>query len=518
MLRVLLVTVTKVEANAVLELFPIHTGQAWSRIYILGKAYYSLGRLGGVDVFMVQSEMGSLGPGSAIVTVLRAIQDLKPTAVIMVGIAFGIDPSYQTLGDILVSRYLRSYEQQKIKGRTVIPRGDRVFTSTKLLGLFRDGDLDWTGARVHFGLILSGEKLVMSRSFRTRLLKIEPEAIGGEMEGAGLYTAANESKVDWILVKAICDWADETKNYDSQPLAAKNAVSFVIHVLKHGGLSSQLLESLENSNTPELNPEGSANSEIANEFKTAPNDSVASSDRDVSKNTNQAKLTVGDAIKNLITLSGKGSNQNPSIPFLVTLMVNPENGILEYREIIPVRNQRCYWGRGKTPVRLASYMSSKGLDPSKTDAVLLPPLQTASGNISPTAWLEIFSDSAILHYGWGTRQPLEEIMITDAKNDHFLLSGKRPYTLHGFERIRFSGNPVVEQIYIPPTIKLVSRLQAECIELMESVGLWASAGYAWLIVGSKDRALFALKQAVAIGLDNNCREPILDTIARLDAP
>ena len=131
---------------------------------------------------MVQCEMGAVGPGAALVTVMRAIQDFSPVAVIMVGIAFGIDPLTQKLGEILVSRQIRSYEQQKIKGRRLIPRGDRVTASPRLLGLLRDGDLDWQGAKVHFGLMLSGEKLVMSRSFREQLLRLEPEAIGGEME------------------------------------------------------------------------------------------------------------------------------------------------------------------------------------------------------------------------------------------------------------------------------------------------------------------------------------------------
>ncbi|MCP4369103.1 MAG: AAA family ATPase, partial [Deltaproteobacteria bacterium] len=62
----------------------------------------------------------------------------------------------------------------------------------------------------------------------------EPEAIGGEMEGAGVYAACQDKKVDWILVKAICDWANE-KGEDKaarQQKAATNAVAFVLHALE----------------------------------------------------------------------------------------------------------------------------------------------------------------------------------------------------------------------------------------------------------------------------------------------
>jgi hypothetical protein len=59
------------------------------------------------------------------------------------------------------------------------------------------------------------------------------------MEGAGLYAAARDAKVDWILVKAICDWADGNKGADKdarQATAARNAAQFVLHTLKTVGL------------------------------------------------------------------------------------------------------------------------------------------------------------------------------------------------------------------------------------------------------------------------------------------
>jgi nucleoside phosphorylase len=112
-----------------------------------------------------------------------------------------------------------------------------------LLDRFRSGDLDWQGPARHFGLILSGEVLVNDLEYCKKLLSEEPEAIGGEMEGAGLYAATRDAKVDWIVVKAICDWADGNKDYEAQPMAAKNAAEFVRHVVELGGW--HLSETLE---------------------------------------------------------------------------------------------------------------------------------------------------------------------------------------------------------------------------------------------------------------------------------
>jgi formylglycine-generating enzyme required for sulfatase activity len=231
---ILIITVTKVEAQAILEKFS--STNEWPRQHIGKKTYYPLGVHGGVLVFMVQSEMGSVSPGASLLTVRQAIQDLRPQAVIMCGIAYGLHREKQTLGDVLVSKQIFDYEPQKVdENKGSIHRGDKTTASERLLDRFRSGDLTWRGAKRHFGLVLSGEKLINSPKVIKSLLKEESEAIGGEMEGAGLYAAARDAGVEWILVKAICDWADGTKNDDVQPLAASNAASFVLYVLELGG-------------------------------------------------------------------------------------------------------------------------------------------------------------------------------------------------------------------------------------------------------------------------------------------
>jgi WD40 repeat protein/nucleoside phosphorylase len=245
---VLLVTVTQVEGRTVLDLFAQATGSTPRRFFIDQKAYFDLGSIAGTHVVMVQSEMGEGGPGGSLLVVNEGIRSLAPGAVIMVGIAFGLDTKKLTIGDILVSRQLLGYELQKVAtdkyGQAkIFQRGDCPQASIKLLDRFRSGSLDWQGARVEFGLILSGSKLLDNRRVRDELLSLAPEAIGGEMEGNGLYAAAQLHKVDWILVKAICDLADGHKANNeagNQKLAAENAVKFTLHVLRQGGFAGNI--------------------------------------------------------------------------------------------------------------------------------------------------------------------------------------------------------------------------------------------------------------------------------------
>ncbi len=258
----LLVTATEVEAHAVLHIFELH-GNRSKTCYVDDNTYFDLGTIGGARTFMVQSEMGMGGPAGATIVTYEGIKALSPSAVIMVGIAFGLMPEKQHLGDILVSRQLSGYELQKIEqganGEEIIkPRGDRVQSSPRLLSRLRASNLNWQGPKVHFGAILSGNTLANHKNFRNRLLSIEPEAIGGEMEGTGVYSAAHRTKVDWILIKAICDWADGQKDDAYQQQAAENAVRFILHVLQQWGLAEEKQwEMAEDNANTSFNPQKS---------------------------------------------------------------------------------------------------------------------------------------------------------------------------------------------------------------------------------------------------------------------
>lgn len=235
-LRVLLVTVTSVESHAVLDAFQHATGVESEMVYLKGHAYQFLGALGGMEIFLAISEMGVGGLTGSQEMVRKAIHAVNPATVIMVGIAFGIDDDEFSVGDILVSKQLMLYEQQRVnKDGSITSRGDKPSASPAPLSWVRHAALKWDKSKVTPGLMLSGEKLIDNADFKEKLKALAGYALGGEMEGAGVYAACATESVDWILIKAICDWADGEKNLDkdfNQRLAAKNAAEFTAHVLK----------------------------------------------------------------------------------------------------------------------------------------------------------------------------------------------------------------------------------------------------------------------------------------------
>jgi nucleoside phosphorylase len=234
---ILLVTVTEMETQALLNCFP----PAQKRF--VDQVYYDFGSIGQARTVMVRST--HVGPFSAIHCVEKGIDHFSPHTVLMVGIAFGLHPQEQELGDILVAQQIMNWDLQTIRTGpdnepVILPRGTAIPVADRLLNYFQAYQLDWIPPpHIHFGPILSSSRLIDHEGTRDELSRYFPEAIGGEMEGHGLCDACSRKKVDWILVKAICDWADGNKgeNKEShQRAAAGNAARLVLSVIRQYGL------------------------------------------------------------------------------------------------------------------------------------------------------------------------------------------------------------------------------------------------------------------------------------------
>jgi nucleoside phosphorylase/DNA-binding NarL/FixJ family response regulator len=242
---VLLVTATEIECRTVIAEAYKLTGYRPS-LFLSGflnskNAYHDLSFIGKSRVMMVETGKGVLNASQV---VAESISQLNPKSVIMVGIAFGTKPAKQRLGDVLVAEQIVYYDLQRIgtspNGTTTYQvRGDRASCSRRLWNLVRAVYVKQKKIKAHFGLVLSGDNLVDNLEYRNHLCFLEPGAIGGEMEGAGMYFAAKENKVDWILVKGICDWVDGNKNRDEEAVnqrrAVRNAVRLVLEALQMHG-------------------------------------------------------------------------------------------------------------------------------------------------------------------------------------------------------------------------------------------------------------------------------------------
>ena len=258
---VVLLTAVDVEFRAVLRLMqPLRRQRAIYEVVIKNLTYY-IGRYGSHTVALVQCEKGTAGRDSSLAITTEAVLTWNPLAVIAVGIAFGANAEKQKIADTIVSTIVHAYEPQRV-GKETVQRGPSPEAGVILLDRFRNARRwkflrpDGKPSKLMFGPLLSGEKLVDNPKFKKRLLKAYPDSIGGEMEATGVYAAASRAGVEWIIVKAICDWG-EGKDKVHQPLAAAAAASLVHFVLSKPGVIEPLRNPPQEEDEKEVGSTGS---------------------------------------------------------------------------------------------------------------------------------------------------------------------------------------------------------------------------------------------------------------------
>lgn len=239
-IKILLVVATDTERDAVIkQIRPLPSHNSLFKCFDGSLTFY-LGVIGCFPICLVKTTMiGSLKRDASFATVSEALKLWDFKIVIMPGIAFGRYEEKQRIGDVLISETLSQYETVKEdKDGLTITRGHSVPASSVLLNRFSQESY-WndhkSGNKVKISRceLLSGEKLVNDSATKTSLFNRFPNAKGGEMEGNGVYAACDKNKVDWIICKSICDWADGNKDDQWQRLAANNAIGYVSHILSN---------------------------------------------------------------------------------------------------------------------------------------------------------------------------------------------------------------------------------------------------------------------------------------------
>ncbi len=219
--------------------------------YILGKIYY-LGRFGNYPIAYIHMEEQGVTNPAAIPLVSQLVQELHPVAVVMVGIAFGVDEKKQKIGDVLISDKILPYDSQKLLEDKTEYKEIPKEVGFQLLNAFKE-HRDWIyylsdseQSTVYIGAMLTGSRLINNYKYRNQLLDdfSDQKPIGGEMEAQGIYSMCRIHGVtEWIIIKGICDWGYNKNNpnkYKNQVMAANAAVDYCFHVFSRKGVFDSL--------------------------------------------------------------------------------------------------------------------------------------------------------------------------------------------------------------------------------------------------------------------------------------
>ncbi len=208
--------------------------------------YLSIGQVGDFLVNAVRSNMGPLSHGGSASRGILCQQTTDATALVQLGMAFGVDRNRQKIGDVLVSTAVLPYDTRDVRtenGNYVFDykRVRRHSAKPSLVSLFRQEDRRGKFEhQVHVGELLSGAARVFSRYYLAELMTQVPGVkdgiVGGEMEGVGLLSVSPRKDPLWIVIKGICDFADEHRDdeiIENWPVACRNSAMFVLRSLQN---------------------------------------------------------------------------------------------------------------------------------------------------------------------------------------------------------------------------------------------------------------------------------------------
>lgn len=159
-----------------------------------GESYW-LGTIGAERVIAVKTRMGAIGDGGSAALGLKYVSMTRATSIICLGMAFGISPTLQNYGDVLVSTSVFPYDDREVisdgeSWRYEYGKRAKIYranpTTIKMLEAHRE---HVRGFNVLPGCLLSGNAVVRSRAYRDNLFSVA----GAEMTCRSLAPKWDES-------------------------------------------------------------------------------------------------------------------------------------------------------------------------------------------------------------------------------------------------------------------------------------------------------------------------------------
>lgn len=241
--KIMIITANEIEKTSLFAYAHKYNNSPFVQIGV-GKIVYTFFGFSSMVVAHVEINAGSYSHGGSSNVIKKIMKNAKPNIVILLGVAFGCDPSDTELGDVLVGRQHFSYDKSSkisegnlsIKNLHIEEPDEYMLNRFKSLIITEDKIKGITekSFQVVFGNMITGEFIVDSIDFREMIFKPFEAfgVIGGEMEAQGAFAEIkNDKKSHCILIKGICDWGagknelideDNPKN-KLQTLAALNA-------------------------------------------------------------------------------------------------------------------------------------------------------------------------------------------------------------------------------------------------------------------------------------------------------
>ena len=187
-------------------------------------------------VHMHPYSTSSFTQGGSANAVRSVLERFRPKLVVSLGVAFGIEPVNQQLGDVLLSSGIIPYDifNKDKDGEIKLRTDDKFYTHEALHAwdvllrnkmfsleselcrkslINRELSFTWK-----YGTMLSGGSVLSNEKKKQALIlaagNIGEEIVGGEMEGTGVYFECKKPDIPCIVIKGICDWGAKKNAWD----------------------------------------------------------------------------------------------------------------------------------------------------------------------------------------------------------------------------------------------------------------------------------------------------------------
>jgi adenosylhomocysteine nucleosidase len=172
------------------------------------------GVIHGQPVVLALSGIGKVAAATTAVLLMHAFDARK---LIFTGVAGGLAAGVD-VGDVVIARQLLQHDMD---ASPLFPRFEVPLTGRSRF----DADADLAdalaaatrrspGARLHQGLIVSGDRFVASAADSAALRALLPDALAVEMEGAAVAQACADFGRPFAVVRTISDRADDAAHVD----------------------------------------------------------------------------------------------------------------------------------------------------------------------------------------------------------------------------------------------------------------------------------------------------------------
>ncbi len=194
---------------------------------------------------IVLTQLPDAAAVDAALAVNDTIHEWEPGAVLMVGIAGAAKKGVQ-LGDLVLGKEVCYYGRGKATVDGTLPEPkyyfadatlwDRVISVPKWdlpISVIRPDGKD-VRPKTHYGVIASSEKVIANADIRDEIAANNRKIAAIEMEGYGVSAATFKQyrPVRCLVIRAISDLADASKNDEWQPYAAAVAAEFTKYSTK----------------------------------------------------------------------------------------------------------------------------------------------------------------------------------------------------------------------------------------------------------------------------------------------